>query len=166
MTLEKLFPSNPWFDLNTIEVDLEEKSGTVGSVPEKTYIPNPAPHGSLPVNLNIQQDQPIEVHFRWNQTGFLVPFPLPMDYHMEVFLEKMGSGADRDFAITLPYMPTNACATTIQIPNNIAIPADRLAVGVYKIVAVFKFSLTGNTNAFVAAFKEIGMLNVYQQELL
>lgn len=135
----------PWFGI-TGDVTLKEGNSTADF-----------PAGS--VARIIQSDQPVSITFDWRTSGLLVPF-LSGNWKGSIFLEKMGGGE-----YTLP----NNVATTPFIGSNphsyhlsVNIPAGTLPTGVYKVVASLNFSAPNGTPGPIAAFTELGMIQVYE----
>jgi hypothetical protein len=167
MTLEKVFPTNPFYDLLNLQLEVEEKPQTIGVEAENQQTwpltPNPASHKDFPISIHIQQDQPLEFKFKWDQKGLNVPNLnlIFSNYRLEVLFEKIGRdvpSGDRTVVNVVPVANTNKVAAMVTVPANY------LPVGLYKVVVLFRLDdLAVPANCFMAAFKEVGMINVFRQ---
>jgi len=107
----------------------------------------------------VQSDQPVKVSFRWRAAGLLVPF-LAGTWKATVFFEKMGG---EEFSL-----PSNSVQTPFvgANPHDYALQLDiapnTLPAGVYKVVVSLNFCAPDGTPGPVAAFTELGMVQVYK----
>lgn len=135
----------PWFGISG-SVTLSEKGSTADF-----------PAGS--VARIIQTDQAVVIKFDWNTTGLLVPF-LNGNWKASVFLEKMGGG---EFSLpnniaTTPFVGSNPHTYGLEVH----IPAGAMPTGVYKVVGSLNFTAPDGTPGPIAAFAELGMIQVYE----
>lgn len=134
----------PWFSINGA-VTLSEGRST-----------EEFPEGM--VARIIQADQPVKIRFKWRTAGLLVPF-LAGTWKVTVFFEKMGGD---EFTL-----PNNVAQTSFvgRNPHHYSLTLDiapnTLPGGVYKVVASLNFCAPDGTPGPVAAFTELGMVQVY-----
>ena len=108
-----------------------------------------------PVNI-IQTDQDLYVHFVWKQGGFLSPL-LCGQWKCSTFLEFMGQGEiPNPKPEFVKYKPGSSSNSVIM-----KITAGTLPEGVYKVIATVQFEGPKGKPTPIAAYDEIGVLQVY-----
>lgn len=115
------------------------------------------PHVTPPVNI-IQDDQTAYAHFVWTQRGYLTKMlSRQCTWECRVYLEKMGMGE-----------ATNPAPSIVKFEigdghrYNTYIPLNGLQEGAYKMVATLLFRGPNNAVTPIAAFEELGVLQVYR----
>lgn len=114
------------------------------------------PSKTPPVNI-IQTDQDLYVHFVWKQSGFLCPL-LNGKWKCSVYMEFVGNGPNPNIK---PQMVKYAaiCPKTNSAVTKIS--AGTLKEGVYKVIATLQFEGSTGKPTPIAAYDEIGVLQVY-----
>ncbi len=110
-----------------------------------------------PVNI-IQTDQALYIHFRWRQVGWLSCM-LNGSWQLNVFFELMGQGEvpGNPPPVTVNFVPVdghNYSAYVTMRPNS-------MAPGVYRVVGRLMLNSPSGQKTPLAAFADIGMLQVY-----
>jgi hypothetical protein len=119
----------------------------------------PGPMGPAPSNRQLQTDQPLHVHLRFNVSGMLASV-LPGQWKAELFFEQYG-GREAN-----PGQYENSVPAVLAISNDynivVSVPANELDPGVYKMaVAATFYSVTGLPLP-ISGFEEIGPIRVYE----
>ncbi len=108
-----------------------------------------------PVSI-IQTDQTLYVHFIWRQSGWLTNlFSHRCTWECQVYLEQMGAGEYGNPSPTrVPFSPGNR-------RNSAYVTISNIPEGAYKIVATLVLRGPGGGPSPVAAYEEVGILQVY-----
>jgi hypothetical protein len=113
-----------------------------------------------PVNI-IQRDQTLYAHFVWSQSGFLAKLFNPANkWKCSVFIEQMGAHevAFDPTPVTVGFNPNDPAGYSAVV----AIPGSTLKEGVYKIVATLTLTGASGNPTPLAAYEEVGILQVYE----
>lgn len=145
LTIENVIPKIMF--AITGDVTLHEGSSTSG-------LPSAAP-----VNI-VQRDQDVILRFKWSQSGWLGLMLAPgCRWELRVYLEKFGLGeVANPPAVNIGFVP----GLTGNYSNAVTIPNGTLPEGAYKIVATLMLRGPGGNPTPIAAFKDLGILQVYQ----
>ncbi len=128
------------------EVHLHEGVNTGGIPAVRTF---PA--------TTFQTDQDIQVHFNWNQSGWLARF-FSGQWQMAVYLEMMGQGETTNpTPINVPYIANDPQSYS----RWVVIPRNTLSPGVYRVVACLRLIDSAGTMTPLASFTDIGLIQVY-----
>lgn len=151
---------NMLYDIKNLTVGFEE----LPDVPPVNYPADIEPTSPFPFAINVQRDQEMKVIFNWEQYKDWSNNDLSamIEFYLEVLFEKMGSGNDREYNKTVPY----AIGMGHVYNESITIPKKDLDPGVYKVIVLFKAGTPGGSpdDKYVAAFEEIGILNIYKAD--
>lgn len=135
-----------WFRIERANAHLHESRST-DDLPEKTP----------PVNI-IQDDQTLYVHFVWRQDGHLAEiFDRDCRWECRAYIERMGQFEAPDPAPDMVSFRRGKGVT-----NHGVVVISGLPEGAYKIVATLLFRGPGNSATPLAAYEEIGILQVYR----
>jgi hypothetical protein len=148
LQFENVFPAG----LLTITGEAHLHEGPSGAAPGPVYN-----------NTHFQTDQAIYVHFTWQQNvaSWFLPIINPScKFVMKAFFELMGAGESA--ANPTPVSVNFTSHSNASYSGIIFIPAGTLAPGVYRCVVCLQFDGPGGAPTPVAAFTDIGMLQVYQ----
>jgi hypothetical protein len=166
MTIEKVFGNNIFYDLRNIQLEVEEMAHTEGAKYEGGPLNAPWRHSDLPVNINIQRDQPLEFRFSWEQSGWMVDRGSVQDffdnYMLEIVFEKIGRDMRRGDSRDRTFNERVAVVSDPTVNATVTVPANALGTGLYKVMVVFNLNDVDD-DGFVAAFKEVGLINVFKQ---
>lgn len=141
------------FNVSNASVALIEKKDAGGSFPA------PGPFDPDPSNLIVQTDQDLELRLKWTVKGSL-PLMMSGEWKCTVYLEKMGKDndpSDGPFSETTKLVSTSShdYELTVKIP---AISND----GLYRMVAALTLAGPNKDLLPIAAFSDIGLINVYK----
>jgi hypothetical protein len=146
LTVENVIQNPRLFEIYDGDVHLHEGPSTAG-----------LPEDRPPVNV-VQTDQTVYAHFRWKQRGFLTRlFDRNCQWECRVYLERMGAGEVGD--------PSPQIVNFTQgegVQNSAVIAINGLAEGAYKVIATLLFKGPRSAPTPLAAYDEIGVLQVYQ----
>lgn len=143
-TVENIIPAS-LYGLNNASVNLSESP----SFPTGTPI--------SPVNI-IQEGQTAYAHFKWEQSGWLIPIIAPgCQFECRVYLERMGAGEVGDpTPATVNFVPSSTQT------YNAVVPMTGLTEGAYKVVATLLMRGPAGLPTPIASYQEIGVLQVYK----
>ncbi|GJM34494.1 MAG: hypothetical protein DHS20C18_34950 [Saprospiraceae bacterium] len=111
---------------------------------------------ATPVNI-IQTDQNLFVHFVFTQSGWLSKM-MNGRYQCRVFLELMGAGeAPNPAPSWVNFVPVDGHTYSAVV----TIPRNTLREGVYKVIATVHLDGISGKPTPIAAYDEIGVLQVY-----
>lgn len=111
----------------------------------------------MSTNAIIQTDQPFHVHFKWEQGGWLSKF-FDGNFECRLFFEKMGGGEETfSPSVKVKFVQEDPHVYTAMIP----IPANTLGEGIYRVVASVLFFNKDGKPAPIAAFGDLGMIQMY-----
>lgn len=160
MQIESLIPQYSLTDFVEVQnlcVTFEEIASTSTTLPPGEIETPPK---------NIHRDQELKATFTWDYINEFSAESIKLFF--QLFFEKMGSGADNEWPL-IPTAETLLPSTFVLTPGShvITVPPGTLAEGVYKVVASVKMGMGATpVGSILAAFKEIGMLNVYEAKTL
>lgn len=122
--------------------------------------PADAPFDPSLTNRLIQTDQGVTVKLKWTVTGGLAVL-IAGKWSYKVIFEKMGGDEfPGEFSGTTPFV----AALTNTYNVSVAVPANQLTEGVYRVIAIVNLEgpAPANVKAPVAAFADLGLIQVYQ----
>ncbi len=146
LTIENVIKNPAAFRLERADVHLHEGPST-----------DDLPHDFPPVNI-IQDDQTAYAHFVWTQRGYLTKlFDNSCSWECRIYLEQMGAS---EAANPAPRIVNFAKGDGRRY--SAVVPISGLSEGAYKVVATLLFRGPGSTPTPLAAYEELGVLQVYR----
>lgn len=129
---------------------------STANAPELPTAP-PAP-GTVASNRIIQEDQPFQILFHWNQRGVGTWALAAGDWNCEIFLEQMGPGEATNAA---GYFSTTVSGNAAAgfYAAKIDVPRNTVAPGVYRVVCSMQLVVAGQPRA-LAGFDDLGLIRV------
>jgi hypothetical protein len=125
--------------------------------PDPGAITSPAGHAVF--NKLITEGQHLHILFNWSVSGIVTAFG-PVDYKLNVYIEKMGVGeAPTDYSFTFTAPVNSSAFLTQTFTQDVPLPSG-LAVGLYRITATMTCKL-GTINLPTAGFVDLDYIQVY-----
>ena len=125
------------------------------------------PGPAYPPTNTIRTDQPWGVTVKWEMDGALVTW-LNANFQIQVFLERMGPGAD----YALPIVTVNSLAGVLTNPLtapernysvNVNVAPGAVAIGIYRVVVALHLFDDGTGNPTpIAGFADCGFIDIFQ----
>lgn len=147
------------FNVSDAEVFLYELADAGGSFPSS------GPFAPGTSNMIVQTDQDLELKLKWKVTGSL-PLMMSGTWKCTVYLDKIGV-ENRDAAGNIvgdgPFTKTTPLVSSLSKEYELKVDIPAIAnEGLYKMVVALTLAGPGGDLLPIAAFSDMGLINVYK----
>ena len=146
------------FNVSDEEVILTEKADAGGTFPPPGTFPSTS-------NMIVQTDQDLELKLKWKVTGSL-PLMMSGTWKCTVYLDKIGvenKDAGGNIVGDGPFTKTTPLVSSSSHDYELTVDIGAISnVGLYKMVAALTLAGPGGDLLPIAAFSDIGLINVYK----
>lgn len=148
-------------DFTTAFLISSEKAVFLSELPDAGgVVPAPGPFDPEASNRFVQRDQPVVVTAEWDVTGLLAQLlPPNCTWKSTVYVDRYGGNNPVPSEYTVNTAHVQAAAHKYQV--KVTVPANALAVGLYRLALSITFTGPAGQPLPPAGFAVIGNLHVY-----